>query len=57
MSNKFNIPGSIYYGEGALRDAAARMSTLGKKALVVTDKEMLKLGNLTRVTDACRHRL
>ena len=49
MSNKFNIPGSIYYGENALRDAAEQLSALGKKALIVTDKEMLRLGSLRRV--------
>lgn len=43
------IPGKIISGEGALALAASELAQLGKKALVVTDSTMVKLGNVQRV--------
>lgn len=51
MGNHFIMPKQIFYGENALSDAADALSNLGKKALVVTDPVMIKLGNAKLVTD------
>lgn len=51
MANLFLTPGKVLTGEGALELSADILSTLGKKALVVTDEMMVKLGNVGRVTD------
>ncbi len=45
MGNQFIMPKQVFYGEGALQDASAAICSLGKKALVVTDPMMIKLGN------------
>ena len=44
MGNQFIMPKQVFYGENALKDAADVIATLGKKALVVTDPMMMKLG-------------
>ena len=54
MADVFLGPGRIFSGRGALDLAADLMGKLGKKALVVTDSVMEKLGNLERVTDTDR---
>ncbi len=51
MSNQFIMPKQVFYGENALNDAAPYISAFGKKALVVTDPVMVKLGNAKKVTD------
>ena len=51
MANQFIMPRQVFYGEGALADAAASICSLGKKALVVTDPMMVKLGNAKLVCD------
>lgn len=51
MSNQFIMPKQVFYGENALQDAAPFVSSFGKKALIVTDPVMVKLGNAKRVTD------
>ena len=38
MAREFIAPGQIYTGEGALDMAEGKLGTLGKKALIVTDK-------------------
>ena len=50
MANLFLTPGKILTGEGALDLAADILKTFGKKALLVTDEMMVKLGNAGRVT-------
>ena len=45
------MPKQVFYGEGALKDSAPVLSTLGSKALIVTDPVMVKLGNVKLVTD------
>jgi len=55
MANKFCIPETVVYGENALSDAAVQFKGMGKKALVVTDAEMQRLGNAARVTDALKN--
>ena len=45
MGNRFIMPKQVFYGENALNDAADEICALGKKALIVTDPMMIKLGN------------
>lgn len=51
MGYQFIMPKQVFYGEKALDDAACAIAALGKKALVVTDPLMVKLGNAETVTD------
>lgn len=51
MANLFLTPGKVVTGEGALALSGEMLKTLGKKALIVTDEMMVKLGNVKRVTD------
>lgn len=46
----------VFYGEKALDDAAESISCLGRKALIVTDNVMVKLGNVKLVTDMLEKR-
>lgn len=46
MGNEFRIPGQIFTGQGALENAREKIAALGKKALIVTDKVMVQLGNV-----------
>lgn len=50
MSYQFIMPKHIFYGEGALEQAAAAVAACGSKALIVTDEVMVKLGNVDFVT-------
>ncbi len=50
MANIFLTPKLIVSGDGALEASAENFKSLGKKALVVTDSMMVKLGNLDRLT-------
>lgn len=49
-AHAFAVPRKIVYGEGALAEATPIMGSMGGKALIVTDKMMVRLGNLARVT-------
>lgn len=49
-AQSFVMPHDIVYGPGALEKAAPRLASMGKRALVVTDALMGKLGNLARLT-------
>lgn len=51
MAAAFMMPGKIISGRGALNAAGDLFSAAGKKALIVTDPTMEKLGNLEKVTD------
>ena len=51
MANKFLMPTQIYTGEGALEDAGKAIVKMGKRAFIVTDTTMEKLGNLKKLTD------
>ena len=46
------MPGRIISGAGALDAAGAALKEMGKKALVVTDKVMVQLGNCARLEAA-----
>lgn len=51
MGFQFIMPGKIVYGENALQNAKPLLSDFGKKALIVTDRFMVRLGSVKRVTD------
>lgn len=51
MANQFIMPKQIFYGEGALEQAAPAIAGCGSKALIVTDPVMVKLGNVRSVTE------
>lgn len=52
MAREFIIPGQIISGAGALNMAEEPLKGLGKKALIVTDKVMIDLGNCKKVEEA-----
>ena len=49
MVREFIMPGQIFTGTGALVDATDTLSRLGKRALIITDRAMLNLGNSDRL--------
>ena len=51
MGFQFIMPGKIVYGEGALENAKSLLKDFGKKALIVTDRFMVRFGNVKLVTD------
>lgn len=55
MANLFFSPQITVSGEGALELAQSQISRLGKKALIVTDEVMVKLGNVSKLTDLLTH--
>lgn len=55
MAREFIIPGQIITGAGALDMAEKTLGQLGKKALLVTDKVMIELGNCEKVEQALKN--
>lgn len=55
MAREFIIPGQIITGAGALGMAEAAIGQLGKKAMIVTDKVMIQLGNCEKVEAALKN--
>lgn len=55
MAREFIVPGEIFTGAGALDMAEAAMKKLGKKALIVTDKVMIELGNCAKIETALKN--
>lgn len=51
MSYQFIMPKQIFYGEGALEQAAPVIAGCGSKALIVTDPVMRKLKNVEAVQE------
>lgn len=56
MAREFLVPGHIITGAGALDTAEKIFPTMGKKALVVTDPVMIKLGNCAKVEAALKQK-
>lgn len=54
MAREFIVPGKIISGSGALEAAESALKALGKKALIVTDKVMIDLGNCAKVEAALK---
>ncbi len=54
MAREFIVPGQIITGAGALDMAAQTLGAMGKKALIVTDEMMIKLGNCAKVEEALK---
>lgn len=52
MSNLYIVPKTIISGKDALRNSAAYLGKAGKKAFIVTDNMMVKLGNIARLAEA-----
>lgn len=55
MAREFIVPGQIITGSGALTMAEETLKGLGKKALIVTDKVMIQLGNWAKVETALKN--
>ena len=49
MARDFIIPGHIISGSNALQAAGCELAKMGKRALIVTDKVMVKLGNCAKL--------
>lgn len=54
MGSSFIMPKQIISGEHALEDSKPFLAALGKKALLVTDAVMVKLGNAALLTKALK---
>ena len=55
MAREFIVPGQIITGSGAITMAEETLKGLGKKALIVTDKVMIQLGNCAKVETALKN--
>ena len=55
MAREFIVPGQIITGSGALTMAEETLKGLGEKALIVTDKVMIQLGNCAKVETALKN--
>lgn len=51
MSYQFIMPKQVFYGEGALEQAASAIAGCGSRALIVTDPVMVKLQNVKCVAE------
>lgn len=49
MAREFIVPGQMITGAGALEMAQNTLGQLGRKAMIVTDKIMIELGNCAKV--------
>lgn len=54
MAREFIVPGQMISGSGALDMAQDTLGILGKKAMIVTDKVMIDLGNCAKVENALK---
>ena len=51
MASTFLIPKLTVYGEDAMKTAMPELKAFGKRAMIVTDKSMVELGNIKKLTD------
>ena len=51
MANTFLVPPYIVSGENALKTAMDEIKTYGKRAMIVTDRNMVDLGYIKQLTD------
>lgn len=54
MAREFIVPGEIITGAGALDMAKETFQRLGRKAMIVTDKVMIELGNCAKVENVLK---
>lgn len=54
MAREFIVPGQMITGAGALEMARDTLGQLGKKAMIVTDKVMMELGNCAKVENVLK---
>lgn len=52
MAHEFIMPKQVFAGTGALELSKKSLRTLGKKALIVTDPVMMRLGNVKKLMEA-----
>ena len=50
MANTFLVPRYVIYGENALKSAMDEVKSYGKRAMIVTDKNMVDLGYIKQLT-------
>lgn len=55
MAREFIVPGQIISGAGALDMAESSLGQFGKKALIVTDEVMIRLGNCEKLETALKN--
>ncbi len=55
MAKEFIVPGQIITGAGALTMAESTLAQFGRKAMIVTDKVMVELGNCAKVEAALKN--
>lgn len=55
MAREFMVPGNIISGAGALTMAETALKKMGTKALIVTGKVMVRLGNCAKVEQALKN--
>lgn len=55
MGREFIVPGQMITGAGALDMAEVTLGQFGKKAMLVTDKVMIELGNCAKVENALKN--
>lgn len=55
MAKEFIVPGQIITGTGALAMAESTLARFGRKAMIVTDKVMVELGNCAKVETALKN--
>ncbi|KYG26241.1 iron-containing alcohol dehydrogenase [Priestia endophytica] len=49
--SKFSMPESVFYGRDALKQLGDEVATYGKKALLISDRIMEKIGHVRKCTD------
>ena len=55
MAREFIVPGRIISGAGALEMAEEALKEMGKKALIITDRVMVQLGNCAKAEASLRN--
>ena len=51
MNGVYTAPRYVFYGSDALKEAIPVITSLGKKALIVTGKSMIRQGYMKELTD------
>lgn len=53
----FETPSKVVYGKNSIKTLNEHCRNMGKKALIITDDTMMKLGNVDKVTDILKESL